>query len=41
MIFKASYIANQEILFYLYIALIVFLIALTIYFVIKELHDTK
>lgn len=41
MIFKASFIENQELIFYIYLALIIFLIALTIYFVIKELHDTK
>lgn len=41
MIFKLDYIKNQELLFYIYLAIIIFLIGLTIYFVIKELHDTK
>lgn len=41
MIFKLSFIENKELLFFLYIIIIIIMILLTIYFVFKELNDTK
>lgn len=41
MVFNSSFINNKEILFYIYIILIIFMIILSIYWVLKELHENK
>ena len=41
MIFKLSFIESNELLFFIFLSIIVFMIGLTILFVIKEMNDTK